>query len=194
MSDEPNAPAATSPPAAALGAVDHDQLVKITDSLFDKVLERLDRSDAPIWEHQAAVGRTLITLSGGGIIASVSVLQFIADRLIDPQWAWLLPATWIAWVTSLLLGVARESWMSVARSAAARLERARGNLRARIRELAPHHTVQDLESLWLESFASAEREPATAVTVVDWLTRISFWAFAGGVGALVAFAIRNLPF
>ena len=172
----------------------HDQLVQAADQFLDETLERLRKADEPVWEHQAQMGRTLITLAGGGIIASVSVIQLLAGKVTDPGWIWLLPASWVLWAGCILAGVSRESWMSTVRGTAAILERRRGELRLKIRELGPENTLDDYDQLIIDAFTEAEREPLKASRVHWALTQTVYWTFAGGIVGLVLFAIKNLPF
>jgi len=177
-----------------LASLTHAQLVGVTDEFLDQVLERLNRADTPLWEHQAHMGRTVITLAGGGIIASVSVVQFLADKIASPAWSWLLPSSWIAWTACILAALSRELWIGQARSLAAILERSRGALRLKIQQLEADSTVDDLERLMVDAFNEADREPAEARRVLASLNQLVFWTFAGGIVGLVIFAIKNLPF
>ena len=112
--------------------IDRGELIAYVDQFLDEVLDRLRKADEPVWKHQAQLGRTLITLAGGGIIASVSVIQLLADKISHPIWPWLLSVCWISWTLCILTGLSREAWTSRARGAAAIFERRRGELRSKI--------------------------------------------------------------
>lgn len=184
----------TSQPPSQLPPETREQLVAHADEFIDRTLDRMRQADGAVWEHQAQMGRTLITLAAGGIVASVSVTQLFLGKAPEIAWRWLVPMAWILWTVSLLAGISREGWMGTARATAAVLERKRWELRQRIRQLRPNQTYADYEKLLVDAFTEAEREPSKAVKVHQALNQLVFWSFAGGIIALVVFAIRNLPF
>ncbi len=91
-----------------------ERLVAHADEFLDRTLDRIRQADEAVWEHQAQMGRTLITLAAGGIVVSVSVAQLFVAKAPVVSWRWLLPACWILWTLSLLTGISRcrfaEGW------------------------------------------------------------------------------------
>ncbi len=53
---------------------------------------------------------------------------------------------------------------------------------------------EKFDAILNRAMQDANVEPEKAVKVHDALDQVMFWAFAAGLGALLAFAIRNLPF
>ena len=176
-----------------LGSITHAELMTYTDQAIDQTLERIRKADAPLWEHETHMGRILITLAGGGIIASVSAVQFFAEKIPDPSWLWLLPSSWLLWTICILAAVARELWIGRARSFASVLERSRGALRIKLQQLRPSDTISAYEKLVDDAFTEAEKEPAKARKVYGALNQVVYWTFAGGILGIVIFAIKNLP-
>ena len=176
------------------GSITHAELISHTDQFIDQTLERFRKADAPLWEHETHMGRTLITLAGGGIIASVSVVQFLAEKIPDLSWLWLLPSSWLLWTICILAAVSRELWIGRARRFASVFERSRGALRIKLQQLRPSDTIAAYEKLVEDAFTEAEKEPAEAQKVYGALNQVVYWTFAGGILGLVIFAIKNLPF
>jgi hypothetical protein len=165
------------------------------DAFLDKLFDRLDAAMTPVWEGQNEMARTLITLSAGALVLTVSVVQFLADRLPQPEWSWLLPASWICFGASVVTGVVRHGWSSQARSLRARFEFSRGALRDALQQIPPDHAwAPKAEAVIAHALDAANVEPAKAVKVHDGLIIASAWTFILGLACLVAFAVRNLPF
>lgn len=166
--------------------------MRFADEHLDKSFERIRASDAPIWEHQAHVGRTIITLASSGIVLSVSVVQLFHSEVIL-HWAWLLPTSWILWTGSILSALTREAWLSTARALPAYFERQRGIIRASIRALPPGSTAAEFDRVLTDAYAEADKAPAKARLICNRLSIAMYFGFALGMIAVVAFAIRNLP-
>ena len=169
--------------------------IPYVDAFLDKVFDRLDAAMTPVWEGQAEMARTLITLSGGALVLTVSVVQFLAGRLPEPAWIWLVPASWICFGISVVTGVLRHGWSSHARSFRARFEYSRGLLQESLRALPfDQDWGNKAEAAVIQALDAANVEPAKAIKVHDALIISSGWAFIFGLVFLVTFAIRNLPF
>ena len=169
--------------------------IPYVDAFLDKVFDRLDAAMAPVWEGQTEMARTLITLSGGARVVTVSVVQFLAQRLPEPAWLWLVPASWICFGVSVVTGVIRHGWSSHARSFRLHFEYSRGSLREFLRELPIDQQWEDkAEAAMIQAFDAANVEPMKAIKIHDALMSISAWSFIFGLTFLVTFAIRNLSF
>jgi hypothetical protein len=169
-------------------------LVEYIDDHLDKTMERLERGAAPVWEAQAEMGRTLIALSSGAIVVSVSVTQLFMTKVTGLHWAWLLPTAWILFGISVLAGVSRQGWTGSARAFRAYLEQKRAEIRQQLWNLDPGPDFPDRVDKILEAAMNdANVEPGKAIKVHGALNQVVFWTFAGGLAGLVAFAIKNLP-
>lgn len=169
--------------------------IPYVDAFLDKTFERLDAAMSPVWEGQSEMARTLITLSGGALVLTVSMIQFLAERLPEPAWTWLVPASWICFGISVIAGVLRHGWSSHARSHRARFEYSRGSLRLLLRDLPIDADWGDkADAAIVQAFDAANVEPEKAMKVHDRLIISSGWSFIFGLVFLVIFAIRNLPF
>lgn len=170
-------------------------LVEYIDKHLDQTMERLERGAAPVWEAQAEMGRTLITLSSGAIVVSVSVTQLLMGKVTGLQWTWLLPTSWILFGLSVLAGISRQGWTGAARGLRAYLEQKRSEIRTELWNLDSGPDLSDRVDQVLErAMTDASLEPTKAVKVHDALNQVVFWTFAAGLGALIAFATKNLPF
>ena len=183
------------PPDAANEPLQGRALVEYIDKHLDETFERLERGAAPIWEAQADMGRTLITLSSGAIVLSVSVTQLLMGKVSGLHWTWLLPTAWILFAVSVLGGISRHGWTGEARALRAYLEQKRSEIRAALWKLEPGPDFGDrVDQILEKAMNDANLEPTKAIKVHGGLTQLVFWTFAAGLGALIAFAIKNLPF
>lgn len=88
------------------------ELVEYVDAHLDRTMDRLQKGNDPIWQAQAEMGRTIVTMSSSALILSISVVQFLAARLPDPRWPLVLPISWILFGAAILLGALRSSWQA----------------------------------------------------------------------------------
>jgi hypothetical protein len=165
------------------------QWIEKVDAYLDRGLDRILKADEPVWTHQAQIGRLLILLSGGAIVASVSMLQSLAGRVASAPNGWLLPTAWVSWALALLVGVTREGWMSRARAAVSSIERKRGSIRTDIRKLGEHPDLRAVETILLQAIEEAETRPRKATKVTDALAIGMYLLFLVGMTSVVAFAI-----
>lgn len=96
-----------------------NDLVDLADHHWDQRFERFDRVMAPVIETQAQLGRTVMTIASGALVFSISVAQFLNDRLATDAAHWLLPTSWLLFALTLLLGIGRQ--VAGARAIALRL-------------------------------------------------------------------------
>jgi len=175
--------------------MDNRSLVKLADRHLDETLQRMEAGTAPIWESQAELGRTLLSLASGALVLSMSLTQFFADKLKHPSWTWLLPTAWTLFTLTVLIGASRQAWSGHARSFRAYFEPKRGEIRAKVWALEPGEDLSDrFDAILRAALEEAGEEPQKAVKVHDALTQGMFWAFAFGIVALLLFALKNLPF
>src|SRR5712675_2888361 len=111
------------------------KLVELVDRHLDETLERAEEGSRPIWESQTELGKTLMSLASGALVLSISVVQFLADKIKQPHWASLLPGAWILFALTVMLGASRQAWLGRARSVRAYFEPQRSDIRAKLWEL-----------------------------------------------------------
>src|SRR5688500_4353005 len=86
------------------------KLITFADDHLDRVLDRLENSFQPVWEGQIEMGKTLITLASGTLVASVALIQLLVGSHPNLAWGWLMPLGWILFGVTVLTGAARQSW------------------------------------------------------------------------------------
>lgn len=174
---------------------DRATFVAHVDEHLDKVVARHQSATDSIWREQGEVGKTLITLSSGALVLSVSVVQLLTGKLTTPSAGWLLPASWILFSLVAVMGASRQAWSSRAQSFRIRLEARRQTILIRLLEL-PRDTdiATAFDTIIQEELEEADAIPKAALKVHDRLGTAMYFGFAFGLAALVTFAILNLPF
>ncbi|HEX6370191.1 MAG TPA: hypothetical protein VF006_14830 [Longimicrobium sp.] len=161
------------------------QLTPVLKELGDE----LERGMAPFWEGTAESLRTIVTISGGALVASISVVQFLSEDAAAPRAGWLMATSWI------LFGVAIVAAMSAhAAMTGMRLNRAHASqeaMRMIVEDVGevdgPAAVVLGILNRVEGHFNRDLKAFNTAVHVV----RISFLA---AFVSMIAFAVINLPF
>jgi hypothetical protein len=171
------------------------KLVELIDRHLDETLMRNEEGSRPIWESQVELGKSLMSLASGALVLSISVVQFLADKIKQPHWTWLLTAAWILFALTVLLGASRQAWLGTARSVRANFEPQRSEIRAKLWELKESDDIwNQVDAILTPAFEKAQVQPAHGIKVFGRLTLAMYWSFAIGLIFLLAFAIRNLPF
>jgi len=171
------------------------KLVELIDRHLDETLKRAEEGSRPIWESQIELGKTLMSLASGALVLSISVVQFLADKIKQPHWTWLLPAAWVLFALTAMLGASRQGWLGRARSLRANLEPQRSDIRAKLWKLKESEDIwNQVDAILLPAFEKAEVQPKHGIKIFDRLTLAMYWSFAIGLVFLLTFAIRNLPF
>ena len=169
-------------------------LVEFADKHLDATFARIEAGTLPVWEAQAELGRTLISLSSGALVLSITLVQFFADRITDPAWAWALPLSWILFALTVLLGAVRFAWGGQARSWRIYCEAKRSHIRMQIAALEPGPELSDqFDNILATTLDNATGESLRAVRIYDRLTKVMVFAFAFALIALLIFALKNLP-
>jgi hypothetical protein len=171
------------------------QLVDLIDRHLDETLNRVEAGSRPIWESQIELGKSLMSLASGALVLSISVAQFFAEKIKQPHWTWLLPAAWILFAVTVMVGASRQGWLGRARSLRAFLEPQRSDIRAKLWELEESEDFgSKVDAILISAFEKAEVQPTHGIKIFDRLTIAMYWSFAIGLIFLLTFAIRNLPF
>jgi uncharacterized membrane protein YbhN (UPF0104 family) len=171
------------------------KLITFADDHLDRVLDRLEKSFQPVWEGQIEMGKTLITLASGTLVASVALIQLLVGSHSNLAWGWLMPLAWILFGVTVLTGAARQSWTSDARSFRLRLEYSRGSIREQLwgLDVSDPEFPTKFDSILAGALEKAFDQPKKAIAVHDVLNQLMFWSFAFGLAAVIVFAIRNVP-
>lgn len=172
----------------------HDD-VRFADELFDRMVERMQKSATPLYSAQIELAKALVTLASASLVFSISVIQFLAPRLGHPHLGILLPASWILFGLTVLAGALSYPWAGKAHSLPVYIESARGELRAAAiqsqdADKPVEYFLVELERIVRELSA----KPLRAIRLHDVLSAVMYWSYAAGLGCLLTFAIRNLPF
>jgi len=178
-----------------MDVIDRSDPAEKVDISLDKIFDRLSAAEAPVWEGQNEMARTLITLSAGALVLTVSLVQLLADQFTDPRWVALLLVSWLLFGVSVITGVLRHGWASEVRSYRLQFEISRGDLRTRIRKLPDTEDWGNQVNILIDSELeriSLKTEKATKVH--DILIKSSGWTFILGLVSLLGFTMKNLPF
>jgi hypothetical protein len=183
------------PPAPKPQVPDRAALVTYVDNHLDQVVARHQGATDAIWRENSEVGKTLITLASGALVLSVSVAQVFADKVGQLTWTWLLPASWILFALTVLMGASRQAWSAQAQSFRARLEGRRQAILTRLWSMPPSSDLgSSIDAIVQEELSDADSAPRRALLIHDRLGAGMYFAFAAGLISLMTFAIRNLPF
>jgi len=141
------------------------------------------------------MNKTLITLSSGALIFSISVIQFFGNSAANLYWLWSLPTSWILFCISILVGIIRLSWTSVARSSRVNVEVQRGDIRSKLWELNANDPdfPNKFDGILENALEKAHEKSNKAIKLVDRLSYAMFTTFALGIIFLATFAIVNIP-
>ena len=170
-------------------------LVDYIDAEIDKRIDRIITTSAPMWEDQNEQGRSFVTLAGGSLVLTVTLVQFMVARTPHFLAGWLLPASWIAFTISVLAGTVRHGWAARVRSAPLQLELVREEIREALHGFDPHSMDLSEEvdkAIKKASDPVVERE-REALRWHNASVMVSGWTFITGVVTLVVFAVLNLP-
>jgi hypothetical protein len=169
-------------------------LVQWVDEHLDRTFDRLERAAAPIWEAQVRATQSLVTVSGGALVLSVSLVQWIGPGLASAHWKFLLPVSWALFAWTIMLGIGKIGQMSLARGQRMRLEVKRGEIRAKVRAVQEEPDAgEKIDAILAAAMEEAGAEPTKAIQTHDRIAKLMGWTFLLALLALVAFTIRNAP-
>jgi uncharacterized integral membrane protein len=174
-----------------------EEAVTNADLILDQGFERWERSLEPVWRAEGEFKRTLITLAAGAFVVTLSLVQLLATQTSRTVfWKWTLPASWILFGVTVFTGALTHRWEAAARIMRHRFEQKRGDVRAAVRAI-PIGAVdygKQFEAAVGKINDEVREGPDRALRVYNRLSEVCLYAFAAGMAALLAFAIRNLPF
>lgn len=146
----------------------------------------------PIHEGNVESFRTVTTMSGGALIASISVVQFLASKLSNPSSGWLLPTSWVLFALTIVGAAYAHGALTGMRTFQLRALQARQTEG----EKAARGEIQltSYEDWATHVLSIAHTKIDDARKQHDFVRGVSGWAFILGFVTLIGFAIRNLPF
>lgn len=172
-----------------------DELVWFTDEYLDKTLERLDSALNPVLKASVKAGETVLWLSTGALVLSMSLTQFLISQDVTLEWGFLLPVAWCFFVLCIILIAHRHGRLTNIRSARIRFEQQREAIRKEIRSLDRDHSFPEkYDSVLKSALSSAWEDPQKAIKVYDTLGKVMGWCFVLALLLLVIFTVRNFPF
>jgi hypothetical protein len=154
----------------------------------ENALEELDRGLAPLWEGTTESLRTTITLSGGALVASISVVQLLAGKADEPSAGWLMPLSWVLFGLTIFAAMRAQDGLTQMRLHRLHVIREINQMMAdestdgdetAIRQEMARRTLQ------LQDIGSGRYKAANLVSQFSFML-----AFA----SMIAFAIINFPF
>ena len=163
------------------------------DACLDQVFDRLQRSQQPVWAAIQEYGRTLVTISSGAIVFSVSVTQYVQGIGGVTAHEWMIKASWILLLVSLIAAILRQSRSAGAQCTRARFEPMRGQLCEFISSIESANTAETLiEGKINQLVAEAEEPVREAIRDHDRFLVVSALSLFGGLVFLVLFAAINI--
>lgn len=165
------------------------------EELLEQKLAKFEIVFAPMLEGSRDMIRTIVSLSAGAFVLSISVAQFLGSQLADPTAGWALPASWIFFAASSVIGCSTISWFGHARAMRARsmmppYESLVGRLH-KSQETNPQAELGPVAEEWANEQMGKVVDTIKRVDMLQIVTGLSFTA---GVISLLTFAIANLPF
>ena len=172
----------------------HQQLMEKVDADLDVFWARWDTAMRPVMEGARDVTRSVINLSAGALILSLTVTQFLQDGLTEaPASAWLLPVAWVLLTLAIVAGVFRQGRMPHVVAQRAKFEAKRGAILRLVREVDLGGDVaEQIDQILLVAMESADVTKDTSVFDIG--GHIMIWSFLLALVALVVFTLRNMPF
>lgn len=170
----------------------HQVLVEKVDAHLDAVWGRLDAATHPMLEKASDFTKSIISLSAGALVLSLSVTQFLQDRLTEaPLWGWLLPVAWVLLVVAIIAGVLRQGTLVTVFAPRARFEQQRGQIRAKVFQI---NLDGDVDGQFDKIIEEHSMDISSEVSFFDGLGHVMAWSFILALVGLVAFTLRNMPF
>src|SRR5437764_524038 len=89
-------------------------LIQVADKHLDATLDRFEKGGHLFWIGQMEWGRSIMTVSSGALVLSISVAQFLIGKGIRTQSNLLLPTSWILLAVALILSATHHTWAGAA--------------------------------------------------------------------------------
>jgi hypothetical protein len=163
---------------------------------LDAYFDRMEKGLQPIWRAQAEVGRTIITLSSGALVLSITIVQLLAEKISGVRLGWMLLASWIAFLIATVSGLLRLAVLGNAAASRHVVFQARSDIDDAINALDPtdpafEASARRVLNEHIDGALKDVIEAAQAAHPLGWWVLVSFVA---GLLGLLIFAAINLPF
>jgi hypothetical protein len=186
----PNSPApAEAVDTSVMSPEQRKEFLEDFDADITARIEKLNRLHAPVSEGSAELARLFITLSGGALVATISIVQLISERLPTATLGWLLPASWILFGLTIVASIFSLGAVTGFRSLELEALSARSRLLADEGQSSPDEMI-----LAVQTWGNHLQKQVRMVTSIHNISRVGaavclILAFA----AVIAFAIANYP-
>lgn len=175
-------------PQSAISLEQRELLVQELDQELETIASDKLRLLAPLLEGNAEAMRNIVTVSGGALIATITLVQFVVDKIKNPHAAWLLPACWIFFGITIFGALYHLAAITQFRSLP--LQFANERLLAADVTNPLHQSGDELKEEVINRVNKRMLSIKTVFDVSRILTTVSFFlAFV----SLIVFAVVNLP-
>jgi hypothetical protein len=165
------------------------QLLDSAKTHAENAIEEMERGLAPFWEGTSESLRTIITISGGALVASISVVQLLVEKISDPTAGRLLSVSWILFGVSIVAAMSTHAALTGLR-------------------LFRYHTIAELNRMIAGDEPVGPDDAAVHQAIVSrvserherafkkfrWSAGITSLSFILAFACMIVFAILNIPF
>lgn len=170
------------------------ELINHIEEKLDDFIARLENAFDPIWPSQVEYGKTIITLSSGALILSITLIQFLDNQLRETSGNWLLLVSWILLCISILAGAYRFNIFSKINAYKYNYLLMRGKIKDRAIDLfKSDQGIENLNEIFKDSFRNSMQETTDAINAFQKNNYIMVGSFTFGILILTLFACINLP-
>lgn len=143
---------------------------------------------APFYEGTAESLRTLVTVSGGALVASISVVQFLGEKISDPAAGQLLAISWVLFVVTIISAMTAQAALT-----GTRLFR-HDAIGAVNRIMAANPVAVDQAAIQQEIISHAARRHDAEMKRYNVSANVARLSFMAAFATMIGFALLNLPF
>lgn len=170
------------------------QAVEQMEARVDGRVDRLVRTLEPVIAGAEKLAHSIIWLSAGALVLSVTVTQVLLDSAAGLSWTWLLPTSWVLFGLAVVLALWQMGTYLRIRSGPFRFERKKPELRSYVDEVwGEEDAAEQIEKKIVELADNAWENPLDAIRRHDVAAGFSALSFVLALAALLTFAIVNLP-
>lgn len=163
----------------------------------ERINEMVDRARdtlKPVWASVITLCKTLIWVSAGALVLSLTVTQVLFQHGTELTWSVLLPIAWVLFAITIILSLLRMATISQLRKVPFKFETKKTELRRFIYSKKDDNgrhqaSLKKAGELW----ASVWDDAAPHATLHDVATWVSSVSLITGLVLLIAFAIINVP-
>lgn len=105
MSTNPTRPVEAADDAKVITPEDLEKFIDVFDKIISSSTQEVARIHAPLMEGSAELSRLFITLSGGALVATISIVQLITEKIQDATAGWLLVVSWVLFGLTIIFSI-----------------------------------------------------------------------------------------